>query len=181
MSFHLFSTLLRSLLSSLPYSIIPTPNSQISTIPRTTNLKIPLTRQPVPPAISHPRPNLNRKALPQLRNKIYFRKRRQTSAPPMKGNDSSESGILCFQFVWFPPTETAGTRYTFVKKMVPLLIILAHHCQKKKILKQPRATDCIFHWDTQPCHRPEATRGPGPISTPDRNFKPPRDDEPVPG
>ena len=118
-SFHPFSTLLRSLLSSLPYAIIPTPNSQISTIPRTTNLRIPLTRQPVPPAISHPRPNLNRKALPQLRNKIYFRQRRQTSAPPMKGNDSSESGILCFQFVWFPPTETAGTRYTFVKKWYP--------------------------------------------------------------
>ena len=74
----LFSTLLRSLLSFLPYSIIPTPNSQISTIPRTTNLKIPLTRQPVPPAISHPRPNLNLKALPQLRNKIYFRQRRQS-------------------------------------------------------------------------------------------------------
>ena len=115
----LFSTLLRSLLSFLPYSIIPTPNSQISTIPRTTNLKIPLTQQPVPPAISHPRPNLNLKALPQLRNKIYFRQRRQTSAPPMIEKDSSESVILCSQGVWFPPTETAGTRYTFVKKWYP--------------------------------------------------------------
>ena len=133
MSFHLFSTLLRSLLSSLPYSIIPTPNSQISTIPRTTNLKIPLTRQPVPPAISHPRPNLNRKALPQLRNKIYFRQRRQTSAPPMKGNDSSESGILCFQFVWFPPTETAGTRYTFAKNGTPINNTRASLSKQKKI------------------------------------------------